>query len=263
MGICTVTNDKGGVGKTTFAAVLVAEMAKKGRRVLAVDMDPQANLTRRMRIPKEEMEQRISMAEVMRDIDTRPDLLKEIILPCQWDESFADNIDVAPSRTELGRWLGTGVASWLRLKTALSHVAGDYDDIIIDTPPGTGGALQNALVASDYVVLVTWPEMDSINGVHRIFEFIDSPKEGAAIGVAAKPIGIVINYINGQTKAHKGRIEEINAVWGDLVWQPPMPQTIRVQEAASEFAEPPQNGSPAAAVIAEALGEAYLKAVSG
>jgi chromosome partitioning protein len=260
--VTTVTNFKGGVGKSFLVQLLAAACAMVGRRVLVCDMDPQANLTRRMKISAAEMANRLSMAEVLRDIDTNPELIRQVILPSQWEEDFAERIDIVPSRKELAYYAEGGAGSWLRLQEALSAVKGEYDDILIDTPPGLGGLVQNALVASEHVLLVTWPEADSINGVKRVLDFMAAPKEGKAIGVTATASGVVVNFRHSSAKTHKERIAEINRVWGDLVWQPPIPQTIRIQEATSEFAEPPQNASPEIASVARMIGEAYLKAVA-
>lgn len=265
--ITATMNFKGGVGKTFLLQLLLAEMAKrkrngKPRRLLAVDLDPQANLTRRLGISADDMASRLSVAEVFRDIDTHPDLIKQAILPCQWTEDFADNIDVLPSRIELGRFAEGGAGSWLRLKRALAVVAGDYTDILIDTPPGLAGLGQNALCAARRVLFVSWPETDSINGVRKIITFMNNPHEGKAIGAASEVMGVVTNFRHHNATTHKKRSEEIVAVWGPLAWQPNVPQTIRIQESASEFAEPPQNAGGDIVNVAEALGDHYVKAVA-
>lgn len=259
---------KGGVGKTFTTQLMLAELANRKhddgrpRRLLAVDLDPQGNLTRRLRISEADMADRLSVAEVFRDIDTNPNLIESAILPCQWEEDLADNIDVLPSRIELGKYAEGGAGSWLRLKRALAVVAGRYDHIIIDTPPGLAGLGQNALCASRRVLFVTWPETDSINGVRRIESFMASDFEGKAIGVAAEPMGVITNFRHHVALTHRERAKEIIDIWGDLAWQPPIPQTIRIQEAASEYAEPPQNASSNMVEISRQLGDHFLKAVA-
>jgi len=268
--ITAIMNFKGGVGKTFLLQLLLAALAKrqrngKPRRLLAVDLDPQANLTRRLGIAAADMAARLSVAEVFRDIDTNPDLIKQAILPCQWEEDFADNIDVLPSRIELGRFAEGGAGSWLRLRRALTVVAGDYTDILIDTPPGLAGLGQNALCAGGRrgrVLFVTWPETDSINGVRKIINFMNNPNEGKAIGAASEVMGVVTNFRHHNAKTHKTRAEEVVNVWGPLAWQPNVPQTIRIQESASEFAEPPQKAGGDIVSVAEALGDRYVKAVA-
>lgn len=266
--ITALMSFKGGVGKTFALQLIIAELAKRKkpdgspRRILAVDLDPQANLTRRLRISEDEMLNRLSVAEVFRDIDTNPELIRQAILPCQWDEDFAENIDVLPSRIELGKFAEGGAGAWLRLKRALDVIAADYDHILIDTPPGLAGLGQNALCAARQVLFVSWPETDSINGVRKIQNFMNSKFEGKAIGVTAEPMGVITNFKHHIARTHRARAQEIVSIWGDLAWQPPIPQTIRNQEAASEYMEPPQNANADMVEIARQLGDHYLRAVA-
>lgn len=259
--IIDVINNKGGVGKTLVTQLLMAQMAMEGYKVAGVDLDPQANLTRRMRIPALEMATRASMAEVFRDIDSNPALIKSIVLPCQWKEDYADRIDIYPSKVELAGQAEAGNGSWLRLQESLEQIRDDYDFIFVDTPPGLGGLAQNGLVAADHVVLVTWPETDSINGVHRVIAFMKAKREGLAIGVTADVIGVIVNHNEPRTLAHQGRVKEIQTLWGDLVWEPSIPKTTRLQMAASEYSEPPQNAGDDVVKMAKTLGQRFLKEV--
>ncbi len=261
MPVVTIANHKGGVGKTMTALLLAAELAKQGRRVLLVDCDPQGNLSRRAGYDETELAERPSISEAIRDAS--PDILAASILPCQWADEFADRIFIVPSRKELQQRSAEAgsTAAWTRLKRALRGVADDYDDVLIDTPPELGHLLHCALVASDYIVMPTEPEMDSLKGVHRLQEFLASENEGQALGITARVIGIVVNAHRARVTTHETRAAEAVSTWGPLVWHPPIPLTVRLQDT-SEFAEPPQNAGTDLRVIAAAMGDAYLKAVA-
>ncbi|WP_433542087.1 ParA family protein (plasmid) [Streptosporangium sandarakinum] len=261
MPVTTVANHKGGVGKTMLALLIAAELAQRGRRVLLVDCDPQGNLSRRCGYTKAELAERLSTAEVIRD--KSPELLAAATLPCQWEDEFADRIFVVPARKELEQRAseGAGTGSWRRLNAALAQARDIYDDILIDTPPQLGHLLHNALVASDHIIIPTEPELDSIQGVYRLQEFLDSEEEGKALGVTASVAGVIINTFRARVVTHETRAAEIRTTWGPLVWAPPIPLTVRLQDT-SEFAEPPQKAGADLTMIASMMGDSYLKAVA-
>ncbi|WP_206207594.1 ParA family protein [Thermobispora bispora] len=239
--------------------MLGAHLAQHGHRVLLVDCDPQANLSRRVGYAEQELAQRPSVSEAIRDAS--PDVLAAAILPCQWEEDWADRIDIVPARKELQqRSAESGMpASWTRLKRALAAAEG-YDHVLIDTPPELGPLVHNALVASQWVVMAADPEFDAYKGIHRLQEFL-AGVEGQALGITARIAGIVINHFRTRVTTHEERLAEARATWGDLVWSPPVPLTIKIQNT-SEFSEPPQAAGPDVQVIAEEIGNAYLRAVA-
>lgn len=257
----TIANHKGGVGKTMLALLIAAELASRGRRVLLVDCDPQGNLSRRCGYTEALLAERLSTAEVIRE--KSPEVLAAATLPCQWDDEFADRIFIVPARKELEQRAseGAGTGSWRRLNAALAGARDTYDDILIDTPPQLGHLLHNALVASDYIIMPTEPELDSIKGIHRLHEFLDSEEEGKALGITAVVAGIIINTFRARVGTHVARATEIRDTWGPLVWEPPIPLTVRLQDT-SEYAEAPQKAGPDLVTIAAAMGDSYLKAVA-
>ena len=153
--IC-VTNQKGGVGKTTTAVNVAFFLAKEKNRVLLVDLDPQGNATSGLGFDKEELVSGASMTEVMLEEATMPD----IILKTKYK-----GLELAPTTTELsnteveitGRNKKFGI-----LTRALREVAKDYDYIIIDSPPSLSILTVNAMIAAEYLLLPVQTEFYEI-----------------------------------------------------------------------------------------------------
>lgn len=240
MAVCAAANHKGGVGKTTIITLLAAELARRGRRVLAVDLDPQGNLSRSLGYREADLETRPTMAEAVHAAD--PDVLRTALLPCQWEDDWAERITLAPSRIELeNRVAEAGVpGAWLRLRKALAPLVDEYDDVLIDTPPTLGHLLHLALVAADHVIAPTVPEYDAVRGVRRLQEFLDDEQNRQALGLTASLIGVVVNARRTGVAVHEQRTREVLDTWGDLVWQPTLPLRAGVAEAI-ERAEPLQS----------------------
>jgi cellulose biosynthesis protein BcsQ len=241
MAVTAFANHKGGVGKTFILEMIAAELAKRGRRVLAADLDPQANLSRRLGYLEADLEDRPTMAEAVQS--ARPDALRAALLPCQWEAEWAANITLAPSRIELeNRVAEAGVpGSWLRLRKALAPLADEFDDVLLDTAPTLGHLLHLSLVASDYVVAPLVPEYDPVRGVHRLKAFIESDDNRQALGMQnLRLAGIILNAKRTGVSVHESRAAEAIATWGDLVWSPVVPLRAPAGEAV-ERGEPPQS----------------------
>lgn len=262
MAVTSLANHKGGVGKTFILELLIAELAKRGRRVLVVDLDPQANLSRRVGYMEYQLEDRPTTAEAVQAAN--PETLRTTLLPCQWEDDWAENITLAPSRIELeNRVAEAGVpGAWLRLRKALGPVAGEYDDVFIDTPPTLGHMLHMALVASDHVIAPTVPEYDAVRGVHRLKAFVESEENRQSLGLTARMAGVIINARRTNVVVHEQRTDEAIETWGDLVWQPVIPLRAPAAEAV-ERGEPPQACDGEAGRIlraaAESLTDRFLK----
>ncbi|NYF44695.1 ParA family protein [Streptosporangium sandarakinum] len=261
MPVTTFANHKGGVGKSNEVEGVAAELAMRGRRVLAVDLDPQGNLSRRMGYQEHELETRPTIAEAVRD--HTPKALRASFLPCQWEQDWAENITLVPSRIELEERISeAGVPlSWQRLHKCLAPLAGDFDDVLIDTPPTIGHLLHLALVASDYVVGATTPTYDSVRGIYRLKNFIENEDQRAGLGLRCRMIGVVINMKRAGVANHDQRTEALITRFGDLVWPPHLPLRASVEDA-SERAEPPQNAGPEVQQIFRDRVDRYMKAVA-
>ena len=155
--IITIANQKGGTGKTTAAAALAQAAAHAGRRVLAVDMDPQANLSLFLAADTQRpgsyefLQGRAMAADVIQQSSTGPD-----IIPGAW------------SLQTVGRGNGSGN----RLKKALASVSALYDYIFIDTPPTPGELQLNAILAASGVIIPTRPDLPGLHGLAQMAETI-------------------------------------------------------------------------------------------
>lgn len=242
MPVILVANHKGGVGKTMFTAALAAELGRAGLPVLAVDLDPQANLTRRfgynMTADADEFAGRPTMATAL--LAATPEAFTAALVPCQWPMDWADNIHIAPGHHDLDLRAGEAgnVGSWLRLRRALAAVP-PSTVVLVDTPPTMGHLLVVALAAADHVLAVTHAEFDAVRGAHHLNAFIDVNRE--ALGLRANLDGVIVNALRPRVAVHMARTEELQAGFGDLLWEPTIPLRAVINDN-QERAMPPQHG---------------------
>lgn len=159
--ILAVANQKGGVAKTTTAAALATGAAMAGLRALAVDLDPQANLT-------------FTMGGDMAAKGARELLQGE----CKATEAIqaTEQGDLISTGENLDGYSLDGKQGTHRLRNALKPIKNDYDLIAIDTPPALGVLLANALVASDKVLIPTTADITALQGLSRLTGYIDSAR---------------------------------------------------------------------------------------
>ena len=187
--IISVITQKGGVGKTTTVNALAATLNKLGRRVLAIDMDPQGNLS-------------FSLGAETEDVRTIYDVVKKEMnaLDCIQRCNTSDVIpsDILLSSIELDY---TGKNREFLLREALGDVKNLYDYILIDSPPSLGVLTVNALAASKYVIMPMLPDFFSLQGIAKVYDVIEhvrltcNPK--LEIG------GVLVNRYNKRSKLHK------------------------------------------------------------
>ena len=187
--IISVITQKGGVGKTTTVNALAATLNKLGRRVLAIDMDPQGNLS-------------FSLGAETEDVRTIYDVVKKEMnaLDCIQRCNTSDVIpsDILLSSIELDY---TGKNREFLLREALGDVKNLYDYILIDSPPSLGVLTVNALAASKYVIMPMLPDIFSLQGIAKVYDVIEhvrltcNPK--LEIG------GVLVNRYNRRSKLHK------------------------------------------------------------
>lgn len=177
-------NHKGGVGKTTVVLQLAAALARMGFRILVIDMDPQANLTRRMGLEYDENDPFSTVSEAVKE--NREGVGAGVVLGVNWNDertgqptSEAELIDIIPARFDLiNREQEAGaVGAVRRLKKALTGWTSHYDFILIDTRPDLGHLVQLAMAAADEVVLVFEPDYDTVAGAIRMQEFVEEHGE--------------------------------------------------------------------------------------
>lgn len=167
MRIISLVNQKGGVGKTTTTNNLGASLVKAGKRVLLIDLDPQANLSYSLGVRGEDYK---SVYEVLRGTAK----IKDIIL------THKNGVDIAPSHINLSGAeleLASQVGREQILKDALKGVAGNYDYILIDCAPSLGIITLNALVASKEVFIPVQTEVLALQGMSKLLDTVKLVRE--------------------------------------------------------------------------------------
>lgn len=229
MAVTAVVNQKGGVGKTTVTLGLAAAGAARGRRVLVVDVDPQANATTGLGV----WSAPVTVDAVLEH--EAPGAARRAIVASSWPLAGSGSVDVVPSSPNLAQrehqMAMDVIGAQDRLAVVLTDVADDYDEVIIDCPPSLGLLTVNALFAADRVVVVAEPAAWSSDGVDQILRNIGriSERRGGRPGVA----GIVVNRL-GRTRDASFWAAQLAEVHPSLVLDPPIRLRAAIAEAAAQ-----------------------------
>jgi chromosome partitioning protein len=219
--ITAIANNKGGVAKTEVTVQLAGALARMGKRILVVDMDPQANATRRLGIEWDASAPIPTMSEVLRaDADGAG---AGAVLACGWGSAEgpvaeAELIDVLPSRFDLiNRETEAGVVgATRRLRRALSGWTDEYDVILIDTRPDLGHLVQMSFAAADNVLIPTDPNYDSIEGAIRVRDFVG--RHAVDLVNPSLHVGGVVVTRRKSTSEHDFQLEGLKSEFGELLW---------------------------------------------
>jgi chromosome partitioning protein len=214
--VLSVVNHKGGVGKTTTTLNLGKALSILGKRVLIIDMDPQANLSQSVGIEEPE----ISVYDA---------LSKKIDLPVI---PIADNLDLSPADLDLSKAekeLLTDVNSHFKLRNLIVKVAPDYDYILVDCPPSLGILTINALISSDEVIITLQAENLAVKGIKAIQDLIDSVKEN--LNPKLKICGVLITQID-RTVLKRTISDLIKDTFKEKVFQTSIRSLIAFSEAS-------------------------------
>ena len=220
--IIAITNQKGGVGKTTTTINLAAALASKGVKTLVVDLDPQGNSSMSF-LDIHELKR--SMYDALSEDTVH---LTDIILPAEKIE----NLSIAPAQISLAKieakLLGE-LDSHYRLKDEMASIQDAYDYIIIDTPPTLGIITVNALVAATHVLIPIQASYFALEGTDDLLETIDKIK------VRANPqlqiLGALITMYDKRTTLAKDIYEQIQQVFGNKVFETIITKSVRLEES--------------------------------
>lgn len=245
-------NNKGGVGKTLVTVALAEAFAHKGKRVLVVDMDPQANATRRLRVDP--------AAPTLTDalmLGVRNSGAADYVTPCGWSTAFAGTgaIDVLPSDLDLeDRAIEAGMpGASNRLRRALYGVDDEYDFTLIDCPPSIKGHLTvNALAAldadDDTILCPVTPEYDAVAGAQRAITFVE--QWGDELGTRARVTGLIANAVR-KVNVHEVRVSQFAEAFPGLPLLGSIPLRARVAEQMDSAQ--PLGDDPNTAVAVETM----------
>ena len=219
-----IFNQKGGVGKTTTHINLAACLAKKGKKILVLDIDPQGNTTSGLGIEKKALKKSSYDLMIEDDINAEDVILK----------TGVDNLDIIPANVSLS---GAEVELAIirgrekRLKKALNQVKEKYDFIFIDCPPSLGLLTINSLTAVDSVLIPIQCEFYALEGVAQLMNTIEIVRKNLNEKLYVQ--GVILSMFDGRTNLSVQVVEEVKKYFREKVYKTVIPRNVRLAEAPS------------------------------
>ncbi len=228
-----IANQKGGVGKTTTAINLAANLALAGKRTLLIDLDPQANLSSGIGFLKQFSEEQINRDDTppyksVYDLLINQAKISEVLFTTD-----IPNLLLVPSHIALAGAEIEMVSILARetlLKKAIDNINEDLDYVIIDCPPSLGLLTVNALTASDYILIPIQCEYFALEGLGQLLktlELIKSINPKISVG------GVVLTMYDKRTKLSEQVVAEVQKYFKDTVFKSVIPRNVRLSEAPS------------------------------
>jgi chromosome partitioning protein len=220
--VIAVTNQKGGVGKTTTSINLAASLAKTRRRVLLIDIDPQGNATMGSGVPKNEVEE--TVYQVLLGTDPIERVLRASeggydLVPANSDLAGAEIELISIDRRER------------RLRTALEGITGRYDYVLIDCPPSLNLLTVNALVASQAVLIPMQCEYYALEGLSSLVATIQRVRE--ALNPQLEIAGLLRTMFDPRNALANEVSAQLLKHFGDKLYNTIIPRNVRLAEAPS------------------------------
>lgn len=221
--VISVTNQKGGVGKTTTAVNLSYYLAKAGKKTLLIDFDPQGNASSGLGVDKQNLN--LTMSDVILENAT----LDQVVV-----ETVYKNFFLAPTSPILANAeveLAQADRRFVRLRSAIELSEADYDVIIIDSPPSLSLLTVNGLVAAKYVLLPVQAEFYALEGLGQLLETMKLIRKG--MNPTLDLLGVLPTMMDSRTTLSGQVHEEIKKHFPGKVFESVVPRNIRLAEAPS------------------------------
>jgi len=246
--IIAIANQKGGVGKTTTAINLSAALARRGNRVLLLDIDPQGNATTGLGVDK------ASLLACMYDVILKSWPLADAIVA-----SRIEGLALAPATLNLAGAeieLVTAMSRELRLRAALHGLETEHDYICIDCPPSLGLLTLNALSAATSLIVPIQAEYFALEGLGQLTQVIELVKQH--LNPQLYILGVLITMFDGRTNLATQVVQEVEKFFPGLMFATRVPRSVRLSEAPSFGAaivdfDPKGKGAAAYTALEEAV----------
>lgn len=221
--VIAVTNQKGGVGKTTTTVNLAYNLAEEHKlRVLLIDLDPQGNATSGLGIPKESVKN-------IGDVLTSQVKLNDAISPTVNERLFIASTDRRLADSEVG--LAVDENRLNKLKQAISSVSSDYDVILIDCPPSLGILTVNALNASSHVLMPVQAEYYALEGLSQLLETMQRVRK--SLNPNLEILGVLMTMIDKRNSLSDAVSGEVAKHFPKSMFKVQIPRNVRLAEAPS------------------------------
>ena len=220
--IISIANQKGGVGKTTTAINLSTVLAKRNKKTLLIDMDPQGNATSGVGIEK-------NLEKSTYNLLIEEDQIEEVIL-----KTDIKNLDICPSTINLAGAeveLVSMMSREQRLKEKLESIKDNYDYILIDCPPSLGLITLNAFTASNSVLIPVQCEYYALEGLGQLLNTVKLVKKHLNKDLEIE--GALLTMFDTRTNLSKQVVDEVKRYFGDKVYKTVIPRNVKLSEAPS------------------------------